>query len=251
VVQQLGVLFAFCRLAHTFANNLCFACLPELLQVNPNKPECNGPFTIYKVPDLDGAEKGSQYKGYYMILKIAKEFFDLDDKIAWFSGSIIDEKRIKFRFPSYPFGLWPWQKNDSGEKFMAHIQQYVPMPVQRAMNDAHSVFADRDSSEVLSRQWQYIILDFSADKDSNHSELSSKVLFKEAGDKEILDFDIIEFTSTETWLGFKVAWVEDGRSGGRKVARQEEKLSAFAQKKKDAAAAAARATPDQPMSNSG
>jgi hypothetical protein len=119
------------------------------------------------------------------------------------------------------------------------------------MNDAHSAFADRDSAEVLSCQWQHIILDFSADKSSNHSELSSKVLFKEAGEKEILDFDIIEVTSTETWLGFKVAWVEDGRSGGRKVKRQEEKLSAFAQKQKDAAAARARATPDHPMSGLG
>jgi hypothetical protein len=33
--------------------------LPEVISVNPNKPECNGPFLIIRVPDFDGAKDGT------------------------------------------------------------------------------------------------------------------------------------------------------------------------------------------------
>ncbi len=75
--------------------------------------------------------------------------------------------------------------------------------------------------ETLSRQWKYILLDFSALKDVG--ELSSKVLFADAGDREAMVFDVIEDPVTrdqkgkilhsEYLLGFKVfnasvgAWI--------------------------------------------
>ncbi len=111
------------------------------------------------------------------------------------------------------------------------------------MNHAHSVFAtDSDKSqdlETLSRQWKYFLLDFTGVKDLG--ELSSKVLFADAGDREVLDYDVIEvpvsvdvncnIVHSEYLLGFKVGCRDlDGEGGGRKVARQGPKKSALANK---------------------
>jgi hypothetical protein len=226
---------------HTFAN-LCFA-LPEVISVNPNKPECNGPFLIYRVPNFDGAKPGTEFKGFYIMLGINKDFLEIDDSTNWFSATVTGTQHILFRMPAFPYALWPWLKGNVGEQLMRIILDQVPEPVQKAMNHAHSVFSpDSDtaqSMETLSRQWKYFLLDFSGVKDVG--ELSAKVLFADAGDKEVLDYDVIEVPVTvdnnldvlhsEYLLGFKVGCIDpDGSGGGRKVARQNVKKSVLANK---------------------
>jgi hypothetical protein len=120
---------------------------------------------------------------------------------------------------------------------MKAIQDQVPEPVQAAMNDTHSVFEhgsdSSQSMETLSRQWKYFMLDFSGVNDV--AELSAKVLFADAGDTDVLDYDVIQVNSnsgdTHVLLGFKVGCIElDGKGGGRKVARQGAKRSVLANK---------------------
>jgi hypothetical protein len=76
-------------------------------------------------------------------------------------------------------------------------------------------------------------LDFSSVNDGG--ELSSKLLFADAGDREVLDLDVIEVPvaldeegdilhSEYCLLGFKVGCIDpDHGQGGRKVARQEKR----------------------------
>ena len=71
--------------------------------------------------------------------------------------------------------------------------------------------------ETLSRQWMYILLDFRALDDVG--ELSSKVVFADAGYREAMVFDVIEDPVTrdqmgkilhsEYLLGFKVGSIDD------------------------------------------
>jgi hypothetical protein len=221
---------------HTFAD-LCFA-LSEVISVNPNKPECNGPFLLYKVPNFDGAKDGTEFKGFYIMLEINKDFLKINDSANyWFSTNVTGTKPILFRIPAFPYVLWPWRKGNAGEEFMKIIQDQVPEPVQKAINHAYSVFAHEpdtvQSTETLSRQLKYYLLDFSSVKDVG--QLSSKVLFADAGDREALDFDVIEVPvgldeegkilhSEYNLLGFKVGCLDpDGDGGGRKVARQEKR----------------------------
>jgi hypothetical protein len=126
---------------------------------------------------------------------------------------------------------------------MKTIQDQVPKSVQKALNHTFSVFApDSDtaqSMETLSRQWKYSLMNFSSTKDVG--ELSSKVLYADAGEREALDFDVIEVPaehdkngellhSEYLVLSFKVANLDDGEGGGRKVARQGPKKCALANK---------------------
>jgi hypothetical protein len=222
--------------------DLCLS-LSEVISVNPNKPECNGPFLIIKVPDFDGVKDGIQFKGFYIMLGISRDFLEIDDTTNWFSANVTGMKHILFRIPAFPYYLWPWLKGDAGELLMQTIQDQVPESVQRALNHTFSVFApDSDtaqSMETLSRQWKYYLLDFSSTKDVG--ELTSKVLYADAGEREALDFDVIEVPAAQNdkgelvhseylVLGFKVANIDDGGGGGRKVARQGPKKSALANK---------------------
>ena len=177
------------------------------------------------------------------MLGINKDFMKIDDSTNWFSANVTGSQLILFRMPAFPYALWPWLKGSIGEEFMKIIQEQVPEPVQKAMNHAHSVFApDADTSqsmETLSRRWKYFLLDFTAIKDVG--ELSSKVLFADAGDREVLDYDVIEvpvsvdekgdIVHSEYLLGFKVGCRDlDGEGGGCKVACQAVKKSVLANK---------------------
>jgi hypothetical protein len=246
----------------TFAD-LCFA-LPEVITVNANEPECNGPFLTCKVPDFEGAKAGTEHKGFYIILPITKEFLYVDDTTNWFSANVTSSKHIMIRIPAFPYPLWPWLKDGEGEQFMKTIQEQVPEPVRKAMNHAHSAFApDADAAQTqdtLSRQWKYFLLDFSSVKDLE--DLSSNILFAEAGPREALDYDVIqvpikaggsgkEVLHYECLLGFKVGCIDPDREGGRKVARLQAKKSVLANKfaSRMAAAANSPAAPDAHMSS--
>jgi hypothetical protein len=195
--------------------NLCFF-LPEVISVNPNKPECNGSFLTYRVPNFDGAKVGTEFKGFYIMLGINKHFLEIDDLTNWFLPMLLECNISSFECLHFPYALWPWLKGNVGEEFTRIIQDQVPEPVQKVMNQAHSVFApDSDMSqslEMLSCRWKYSLLDFTGVKDIG--ELLSKVLFADAGDMEVLDYDVIEVPVSvdgkgaimhlEYLLGFKV-----------------------------------------------
>lgn len=154
----------------------------------------------------------------------------------------------------------------------------VPPEVQKSMNDCHDKFDESKGGMGLetgagggstlspmdkeARKWMYYILDFSTCK-KKQGPISSKLVFADATDKEILDYDLIEvplvwknkkaeseILQNETILGFKVGI----DSGARKTKRTTPGMSALAKKRKaklDAAAAAAAqanaAAPAKPM----
>jgi hypothetical protein len=151
-----AAVYAFCFVVlHTFAD-LCFA-LPEVISVNPNKPECNGPFLIFRVPNFDGAKDGTEFKGFYIMLEINKDFLEIDDSTNYFSANVTGSKHILFRMPAFPYAFWPWLKGNVGEEFMKIIQDQVSEPVQKAMSHAYSVFAP-DDSDTTAQSWRRLVI---------------------------------------------------------------------------------------------
>ena len=71
-----------------------------VIPVNLNKPEANGPFLVYSVPDFTGAEAGTEFKGYYIVLPVDKRFVDLDDEVNWFTANVVSQGHILFRIPA-------------------------------------------------------------------------------------------------------------------------------------------------------
>ena len=223
---------------------------PDTFVVDPDKPETNGPFLIYQVPDFPGAKEGTEHKGFYIIMPVDHRFPDMDEETTWYSAYVSGSHHVLFKFPAWPYALWP--KADNGEILYDSILDQVPECVRKSLNNCHAVF-DPDGSaghagaaEVEARKWEYAMLDFSQIK--GIGELSSRVLYDQAGDKDTLDYDLIEVplyfdsdTSTishyQTFLGFKVGSVDPEGPSGRKVARSGTKKSAL-QLKREAKLAA-------------
>lgn len=211
--------------------------------MNPTKPESNGPFLIYEVPNFQGAEADTEHKGFYMLLPIEHCFPDMDEEVNWCSGHVAGSTHILFRIPAWPHALYPKALNS--EILYKSILEQVPEPVQKSMNASHTVFdsEDADTAATESRKWKYVLLDFSKVKDLG--ELSSKVLYQDAGERESLDYDLIDVplyadgsgnvTHMQSFLGFKVGCV-DARSS-RKVARSGARKSKLQQKREAAVAA--------------
>ena len=124
----------------------------------------------------------------------------------------------------------------------------VPPAVAKSMNHCHDIFSTREQNQnvalVESRKWGSVTLDFSGVKGMDELSLSSRVLYAEAGKKEMLDYDLIKIPLHysngkvhlwQTFLGFKVGTVSrEGDHGGRKIARKAVTMSKMAEKDEQA-----------------
>jgi hypothetical protein len=221
-----------------------------LIQVNLKK--ANGPFIIYDCPDFE-AKKHIQMRAFYIVLGIDERFLRMDENANWYSARVVPPYQVHFRIPSWPFALYPHPKNTKADVFWKTFSSTVPVSVKQEMINVHSLF-DADNQESVStsvvedRKWSNIVLDFS--KVKGVGELSSQVLYADAGPNEKVDFDYIELpvfgvdtnedkeVGTEAFLGFKVGVHPPDGEGARKVGRSSAPKSTLAKKK--AAAAEAR-----------
>lgn len=213
-----------------------------MITVDPEKPEKNGPFLVYPVPDFPGIDGRTEHKGFFIVLPVDGRFLDMDDKINWWTGNVSGEKHLLFKVPAWPYFLWP---QIGGGQMEAELAKQLPQNIQKSITDSHSLYevaAKDQSAEFEERKWKYFLLDFS--HLPGVGKLTSKPLFADATDKEVLDQDVFEIPFLhddmenvmhyETVLGFKVAHVDD--QGGRKIARSEQKKSAAALKREQARA---------------
>ena len=217
------------------------------VKVNLERPEANGPFLVYEVPNFRGADQTTEYAGFYILLPIDNRFGEMDDQTSWYSGKVVSSNQILFQMPAWPFALWPFGAHS--RIVYDQITSQVGDEAHKSMNSAHHAFDKKDGTDAAlleSRKWKYVLLDFSGIPNVN--ELSSKVLYTDAGEQEMLDYDFIscpaEWTTDPTTgsnniireeelLGFKVASIDT--HGGRKVLRTAQKKSKLAQKKEEAA----------------
>ena len=200
-----------------------------------------------------GHDGVTEYRGFYCLLPTDNRFAEMDDEITWYSGRVLNSTQVLFRLPAWPFCLWP--KGDHSRDLYAQVVSRLSKPIEKSMNAAHAVFDkdDMDTAVMEARKWKNVILDFSKVKDIG--ELSSKVIYGDAGEEETLDYDWIQVphfwtidqstgqkcaTHNEELLGFKVASVTS--EGARKVKRTDKKKSKLAEKRA-AAAVAARGNP--------
>ena len=212
--------------------------------MNTDRPECNGPVLVYSVPDYIGTDNQTEYKGFYILLPIDSRFEQMDPNTNFYQAKVVGSKQIVVTMPAWPFALWP--TNPDGRNLYGRIINQVGGPIGRSMNAVHSAWdntdGDMDAIAQETRKWKYVTLDFSSVMPA-HGELSSKVLFAEAGEQELLDFDVIDVPAEweqidndnvrinreETFLGFRVATLEG--DGGRKVSRTQTQMSKLAQKR--------------------
>lgn len=209
--------------------------------VNLEKPECNGPFLIFDVPDLPGAQLGTEHKAYYIMLTTDRRFEEIDDSQNWYTARVYSEKKVLVRLPAWDFPFFP--KTDQALSFQQSMTSAVDASVAKSLTNVFAAFDSEAADFQEARKWKHYVLDFSQVKDLG--TLSSKKVFSGAGDEELMDFDIVELPYdcatnkqhgpwSQTVFGFKVAKIPVQGTGARKVARVEDTtLSRAAQKRRE------------------
>jgi hypothetical protein len=194
---------------------------PEIIMVNPEKPEFNGPFLVFPCRGMPAAKRGTEQDGYYILFAVDNRFESLDGAQDWWTAHVFSQKKIIFKVPAWDFPFFP-HPNLFG--FQQTLTPQVHESVGKSLTNGFASVDPTQASDVQeARKWKYHVLDFSNVKDLDH--LSSKMIFAEADDKESLDFDIIEIPYEpgspfkQTFLGFKVAGIPTQGTGSRKVAR--------------------------------
>jgi hypothetical protein len=190
---------------------------------------------------------GAKFNGYMIVLPVNSQFLDLDDEANQYTANIASEKHVLVRVPAWPFAFWPWHKAGGykGEDLYTLILEQLDDEMVKNVNHVYSFFdkgqEGAESPAIMSHQWKYYILDFSQVKDCG--SLSSKVIFDEAGKKDVLDFDVISLpehitgeddkhtiVSEQHFQVFKVARIEDDDGEGKKTKRAGAKKSKLASK---------------------
>ena len=232
------------------------------IPVNTDKPEAHGPFHVYHVTGMKGAEEGKEVDGYYILFSLDHRYELIQPDMEWCTAAVSSSgEHIMFKVPGWSFALWPEGSLSRGVYNM--LMPQLPESVQKSINHTHSMFDEAGSGvglesfqsgskdsltpmEKESRKWIYYILDFSSCK-KKKGPLSSKLVFKDATDKELLDYDLISVPlvweqqekkdvrviQEETILGFRVGI----DAGAKKTKRTAPGMSSLAQKrqqKKDA-----------------
>jgi hypothetical protein len=221
--------------------------LSATIFANLSRPEVNSPFIIYDVNGLKGAKEGTEVgRAFYMLMEVEPRFLDMDDTTTWYSAHTVGAQ-VHFKVPAWPFPLFPSPLNKKSDEFFKSLTEQVPNVVSKAIVHVHSVFDEGNESThiVEGRKWKTIILDFSRTK--GVGSLSSAMVFADAGDKDMLDYDYLQLpiydeknkiVGNQVFLGFKVGVIPPDGDAARKVNRTGPAKSKMAQKKAAATAAA-------------
>lgn len=210
------------------------------ITADPSAPECNGPFLLCDIPDVTCVDgQSDECRGFYVLCPIDNRFVEMDDETNWYSARVSsDGKKIVLKVPGWPFALCP--KGPHSSFLCGELTKQLGESMRKSMNNAHSFFDNTDedmdkTAKAEARKWKYYELDFTSV--TGVGELSSKKVYKDAGELESLDFDFLSVPASwgpnrtvlrsEDWLGFKVGVSEGGRKTSRKVTSK----SKLAQKK--------------------
>ena len=71
--------------------------------VDHERPEGNGPFWIYPVPDMEAAEEGNEVPGFYIMMPVDERWGDLDATVTWYSARVVGTHEVHIKVPSLPF----------------------------------------------------------------------------------------------------------------------------------------------------
>jgi hypothetical protein len=153
-------------------------CIAEHITVNLNRPERNRKVLVFPMKDIDGLDPGTQFTGYYIMYQIDIRHIADDASVEFYKGRVFTSNSVLLRLPSWPYSV-------------LHNRDEIALSVNAtacgALDDARHSFAQ----EKAAREWKYLVLDFPSDH-----QLSSKVIYDEAGDDEELELEIIPIQYT-------------------------------------------------------
>jgi hypothetical protein len=167
--------------------------------VNLTHPEKNEGILVYPVRDIPGIDNNSYYEGFYVMLRYDPEWVMEDETKPILEATLKEKNEIQINIPQGSYEALRRPK---------HFKGKVPDRVHTAM-EHRKVSKMKAQKDGAAKSYTSVILDFGEDV-----ELSSKLIFKDAGDEEALDpsyFSVpteckdLGHTADEWWACWEVA----------------------------------------------
>jgi hypothetical protein len=152
-----------------------FYCFTALIHVTVDRPEANREVLVFLLKEIDGVKIGTSYYGYYIMIPMDARFFLDDRTIEHYKARVFANHQVLLTIPS-----WPYCPLHNREE----IVDKVDCNVTDAMDDARHSYEENKAS----RRWNHLLLEFP----TGH-ELSSKVIYDDAGEDEELELEIVPF----------------------------------------------------------
>ena len=171
---------------------------------------------VFEVDNVDGAEEGMIYHGYFIVLPIDARWISEDSTEEAVKARVSLQNQIHIRYHAWPFSMV-----NSREEMDDQVDDRCTVGMDAAIND----FLKKPGA----CKWKNLFLDFPQGHD-----FSTKALNQHAGEENELELELIELdgdgeqTGKHTFACWKVARVDKSpRKKGRM--EQKEKKSKAAQ----------------------
>ena len=161
----------------------------EHIRVNPMFPERNGPVMIFQVTDIEGVEANKVFPGFAIIFEtdIRHAFDSKNDQVEYFSARVFPPNKVLVRVPSWNYCLF-------SNSDRAQLQAALKPNFMNALDAKRNNFADNREQ----RMWRHYLLEFEP-----FHQLSSRVIFRGAGDDENLPRKLIPIKYTHPQMNGK------------------------------------------------
>jgi hypothetical protein len=144
--------------------------------VNIDRPEANREVFVFPLKNIDGVKSGTDCHGCCIVILMDVRFVLDDQTVKHYKARLFANNQVLLTVPSW---------DDSPLYNQDETVNQVDSNVTDAMDDARHA---HEKNKATRRCWNHLLLEFPA----GH-ELSSKLIYEDAGDDEELEFEIVPF----------------------------------------------------------
>jgi hypothetical protein len=164
--------------------------------VNIERPELNGgEVFVYPTSSIPGIDGKTHFYGYSLLLQMDPRWMQDDPEIDCYTARVFTSNSILIKKPAWPYS--PLQERDQ------YVSQFNASAVAAMDNAIHDFAANKQK-----RKFKYILLVFKNEGDKRDLVLSSKEIYKDSGEDEELEPQMMLGDSDmneEGWGLFQVA----------------------------------------------
>ena len=166
------------------------------IKVDIAKPECNHPFVIYNVPDMEGPEN-TEHKGFLICIEMDPRFIWDDPEEDFYTARVLSSNEILVKMPAFDATFSKEHDRDSiqTDKNRAFITDNVFKAIDSSRNAfvEETVGTKKAPASNPDRLWARFTLQF-----PKGYELTAKKIYPEAGDDDVLPLKFLNIPMHHT-----------------------------------------------------
>jgi hypothetical protein len=187
---------------NSFSKNLFVDAPKGAKHINANlkDPNSNDEIEIIPVFDIPGVDGRSYYSGFTIRLLFEKQWIEHYPCTNMLQGRLLSESSILLKFPKAVTSYSSYNPDDYDQ-----FNKGLPAYLQTGLDNIRHAYVEEAKSTNMQSEFRYIVVDFSGHAEATEIELSSKVIFDEAGNDEELQLVTQKQSGDNYWAYWTVA----------------------------------------------